>query len=88
MRLEFHRQVTSDISRIMDYYEDVAGQQLAEDFYTELRLSFQKASESPESYNVRAHDSTAQADWPLTQPVASMSPTGSTIEFDGLRQRA
>jgi len=32
MRLEFHRQVTSDISRIMDYYEDVAGKELAGEF--------------------------------------------------------
>ena len=32
MQLEFHRQVASDISRIMDYYEDVAGSQLADEF--------------------------------------------------------
>jgi hypothetical protein len=36
MRLEFHRQVASDISRIMDYYEDVSGRQLADKFYSEL----------------------------------------------------
>ena len=28
MRLEFHKQVASDISRIMDYYENVGGQSL------------------------------------------------------------
>jgi hypothetical protein len=33
MRLEFNKLVASDISRIMDYYEDVAGPQLADDFY-------------------------------------------------------
>jgi hypothetical protein len=32
MRTEFHKLVTSDISRIMEYYEDVAGPQLADDF--------------------------------------------------------
>lgn len=55
MILEFHRQVTSDISRIMDYYEDVAGR-LAEEFYIELRSFFQKAAESPKAYNVRERD--------------------------------
>lgn len=37
MRLEFNRLVASDISRIMDYFEDAAGSQLADDFYEELR---------------------------------------------------
>lgn len=56
MRLEFHRQVASDISRIMDYYEDVAGRKLADDFYGELRAFFQKAAGSPEAYGIREHD--------------------------------
>ena len=56
MQLEFHRQVASDISRIMDYYEDVAGSQLADEFYVELRSFFQKAAASPESYRVRERD--------------------------------
>ena len=56
MRLEFHRQVASDVSRIMDYYEDVGGPQLADDFYSELRAFFQKASESPEAYSIRERD--------------------------------
>lgn len=29
MRLEFHRQVASDVSRIMEYHESIAGPQLA-----------------------------------------------------------
>ncbi len=53
MRLEFHQQIASDISRIMDYYEDVAGQQLADEFYSELRAFFQKALDSPEAYDIR-----------------------------------
>lgn len=56
MRLEFHRLVASDISRIMDYYEDVAGRQLADEFYAELRSLFQKAAESPEAYSIRERD--------------------------------
>ena len=56
MRLEFHKQIHTDISRIMDYYEDVAGPQLANEFYAELKLYFQKAADSPESYSVRERD--------------------------------
>lgn len=56
MRLEFHKEIAADISRIMDYYEDVAGPQLADDFYAELRAFFQKAADSPELYAIREHD--------------------------------
>lgn len=53
MLLEFHQQIGSDIVRIMDYYEDVAGPQLADEFYAELRACFKKAAESPETYSPR-----------------------------------
>lgn len=56
MRIEFHKLVASDISRIMDYYEDAAGPQLADEFYEELRAFFQKARESPEGYALRERD--------------------------------
>ena len=56
MRLEFHRQIASDISRIMDYYEGVAGLQLANEFYAELRVFFQRAADHSESFGVREHD--------------------------------
>jgi plasmid stabilization system protein ParE len=56
MRIEFHKLVASDISHIMDYYEDVAGTQLADDFYEELRIFFQRAVDSPESYAIRQRD--------------------------------
>jgi plasmid stabilization system protein ParE len=56
MRLEFHEQIASDISRIMEYYEEVAGQQLADEFYVELRSSFQKAVNAPESFSIRERD--------------------------------
>lgn len=53
MRLEFHKHVHSDISRIMAYYEHVSGSALADEFYDELKLYFQKAAKSPESYILR-----------------------------------
>ena len=56
MRLEFHRQIASDISRIMDYYEDVSGRELADEFYSELRTFFQKAADSPEAYDILERD--------------------------------
>jgi plasmid stabilization system protein ParE len=56
MLLEFHRQVASDVSRIMEYYENIAGPNLADEFYAELRAFFKKASDSPETYAVRVHD--------------------------------
>jgi plasmid stabilization system protein ParE len=52
MRLEFHPQVPTDISRIMDYYEGVAGPKVADYFYIELRSAFQKAADSPEAYEI------------------------------------
>ena len=52
MRLEFHRQVVTDISRIMDYYEAAAGEQLADEFFAELLSCFRKAAESPEAYSL------------------------------------
>lgn len=56
MRIEFHKLVSSDISRIMDYYEDMAGIQLAGEFYDELRVFFQRPAESPEGYAIRERD--------------------------------
>jgi hypothetical protein len=37
----------------MDYYGDVAGPKLADEFYAELRLFFQKAADHPESFGIR-----------------------------------
>jgi hypothetical protein len=56
MYREFHREVASDISRIMDYYEDVAGRQLADEFYSELQAFFLKAAEHSESFAICEHD--------------------------------
>jgi plasmid stabilization system protein ParE len=56
MRLEFHKQVASDISRIMDYYENVAGPELADEFYAELQSYLEKTADSPASYGIRERD--------------------------------
>lgn len=56
MRIELHKLVASDISRILDYYEEAAGPQLADEFYEELRAFFKKAIDSPESYAIRERD--------------------------------
>jgi plasmid stabilization system protein ParE len=56
MRLEFHKQIPSDIAHIMEYYEDVGGAELADEFYAELNLYFHKAAESPNSYIIRERD--------------------------------
>jgi len=56
MRVEFHKLVASDISRIMDYYEDAAGPQLANEFYEELQAFFPRVVESPEAYAIRDRD--------------------------------
>ena len=40
----------------MDYYEGVAGSQLADEFYEELRTFLQKAAESPEGYAIPERD--------------------------------
>jgi plasmid stabilization system protein ParE len=56
MHLAFHPQVVTDISRIIEYYEDAAGQQLAGEFYSELRAYFEKAADFPETYKVLERD--------------------------------
>ena len=53
MRLEFHPQISADISEIVRYYEGVAGPQLANEFYRELCDAFRKAGASPQSFNIR-----------------------------------
>ena len=40
----------------MDYYEEVAGPQLANEFNEELRTLFQKAAESPQGYAIHERD--------------------------------
>jgi toxin ParE1/3/4 len=56
MRVVLHPKITSDVGVIMDYYENVAGRELAEDFYAELRRFIAEAAERPESFSVRERD--------------------------------
>jgi len=56
MRLEFHPLARSDVSRIMDYYEDAGGPEIADEFYSELWSFLHKAVSSPEGYAIRERD--------------------------------
>ena len=56
MRLEFHPLARSDVSRIMDYYEDAGGPEIADEFYSELWSFLRKAVNSPEGYAIRERD--------------------------------
>ena len=56
MSLEFHPLARSDISRIMDYYEDAGGPELADEFYSELWTFLRKAVNSTDSYAIREGD--------------------------------
>ena len=53
MGLTLHPKVYSDIDKIMEYYEQVATPELADEFYAELRLFIQEAMERPESFPIR-----------------------------------
>ena len=56
MRLVLHPKVHSDVHTIMEYYERVAGSELADDFYSELRRFMVEATERPESFSIRERD--------------------------------
>ena len=53
MRLILHPKVYLDIDKIMEYYEQVATPELADEFYAELRHNMQKAADRPESFSIR-----------------------------------
>lgn len=56
MRLVLHPKVSSDVLKIIEYYEGVATPELADDFYAELRHFIADAAERPESFSIREHD--------------------------------
>ncbi len=56
MRLVLHPKVSADVSAIMDYYEQVATRELADEFYAELRHLIGEAVASPESFSMRERD--------------------------------
>ena len=53
MRLVLHPKVYSDVSAIMEYYEQVATPELADEFYKELRALIEQTLERPESFSLR-----------------------------------
>jgi len=62
MRLVLHPKVSSDISKIMEFYEQVATAELADEFYRELRHFIHEAAERPESFAIRERDKGAGYD--------------------------
>ena len=56
MRLVLHPKLYSDIDEIMEYYEQVATPELADEFYAELRHFMGEAAERPESFSIRERD--------------------------------
>ena len=56
MRLELHPLADADISRIIDHYEMAGGAELADEFYSELRVFLKKAAQTPEGYAIRERD--------------------------------
>ena len=56
MRVILHPEVYSDIRSIMEYYENVANRELADEFYAELRQFLLDAGKRPERYSIRARD--------------------------------
>jgi len=56
MRLVLHPKVYSDIAQVMEYYEQVASADLAEEFYAELQQLTHEAAKRPESFPIRERD--------------------------------
>jgi plasmid stabilization system protein ParE len=56
MGIVYHPKVSSDLSAIMQYYEEAATPALADEFYREFKLAVKKAAQQPESFRIRARD--------------------------------
>jgi len=53
MRLVFHPKVHSDIDAIMNYYEQAATSELADELYAEFRLVMGQVATNPELFSIR-----------------------------------
>ena len=53
MRVVLHPEIFSDVQAITDYYRGVAGPELGEEFYRELRRVIVRAAEQPGSFAAR-----------------------------------
>jgi plasmid stabilization system protein ParE len=56
MRLVLHPKVYSDIAQVMEYYEQVASADLADEFFAELRQLMRETAKRPESFPIRERD--------------------------------
>ena len=56
MRLVLHPKISSDIDKIMAYYETVGTSELADEFYAELRHFMEEAAARPDLYAIRERD--------------------------------
>lgn len=56
MQLVLHPKVYSDVSTIMEYYEQAGTPELADEFYRELRHFIVGAAEKPGSFAIRERD--------------------------------
>jgi plasmid stabilization system protein ParE len=54
MRVDFHPDVFSDLSKVMEYYEREATKELADDFFREFQFYVELAAQRPETFPVRA----------------------------------
>ena len=54
MRLVYHPRVPAEVTAIVDYYERVAGPELAADFNDELRHALSRVQRRPGSFAERA----------------------------------
>jgi hypothetical protein len=50
MRLVLHPKIYSDIAQVMEYYEQVASADLADEFYAELQQLMREAATRPEAF--------------------------------------
>jgi len=56
LEIIFHPKVALDVQEVMNYYERVAGSELAGEFYDEFLSAVRHAAETPEAYNLRFRD--------------------------------
>jgi plasmid stabilization system protein ParE len=55
MHVILHPAVQLDLLQIAEFYESVAGTELADDFYNELSRFIYDAAKNPEHFSVREH---------------------------------
>jgi len=69
MRIVYHPKVYSDLSAIMQYYEEVATAALADEFYREFKFAVKEAARRPESFRIRARDIRRRQPFAISVPL-------------------